>query len=33
VAMGVWSAQGLIAGSPLDAVVWLSLGLVACRDG
>lgn len=31
VAMGVWSAQGLIAGSPLDAVAWLSLGLVGWR--
>jgi hypothetical protein len=29
--MGVWSAQGLIAGSPLDAVAWLSLGLVGRR--
>jgi hypothetical protein len=28
-AMGVWGAQGLVAGLPLDAVTWLGLGLAA----
>jgi len=26
-AMGIWGAQGLVAGIPLDAVTWLALGL------
>ena len=29
VAMGLWAAQGLVAGLPLDAVTWLGLGLAA----
>jgi O-antigen ligase len=29
VAMGVWTAQGLVAGLPLDAVTWLALGFAA----
>ena len=28
-AMGIWAAQGLVAGLPLDAVTWLGLGLAA----
>jgi hypothetical protein len=28
-AMGIWSAVGLIAGIPLDALTWLGLGLAA----
>jgi len=28
-AMGVWVAQGLVAGIPLDAVTWLGVGLAA----
>ncbi len=27
--VGLWSAQGLVAGIPLDAVTWLALGLAA----
>lgn len=29
VAMGVWTAVGLVAGIPLDGLTWLSLGLAA----
>ena len=29
VAMGVWSALGLVAGIPLDGLTWLALGLAA----
>jgi O-antigen ligase len=28
-AMGIWAAQGLVAGLPLDAVTWLGLGFAA----
>jgi O-antigen ligase len=28
-AMGIWGAQGLVAGIPLDAVTWLGVGLAA----
>ncbi len=28
-AMGLWGAQGLVAGLPLDAVTWIALGLAA----
>jgi hypothetical protein len=28
-AMGIWGAQGLVAGIPQDAVTWLALGLAA----
>jgi O-Antigen ligase len=28
-AMGIWGAQGLVAGIPLDAATWLGLGLAA----
>jgi hypothetical protein len=28
-AMGIWGAQGIVAGIPLDAVMWLGLGLAA----
>ena len=28
-AMGIWGAQGLVAGIPLDAVTWLAVGLAA----
>jgi hypothetical protein len=28
-AMGIWGAQGLVAGIPLDAVTWLGFGLAA----
>jgi O-antigen ligase len=28
-AMGIWGAQGLVAGIPLDAVTWLAIGLAA----
>jgi hypothetical protein len=27
--MGIWSAVGLVAGIPLDALMWLGLGLAA----
>jgi O-Antigen ligase len=30
-ALGLWTAQGLIAGLPLDALTWLAFGLVAVR--
>jgi O-antigen ligase len=34
VAMGIWSAQGLVAGLPLDALTWIALGLtVAAAAG
>ena len=29
VAAGVWNGLGLVAGIPLDALTWLSFGLVA----
>ena len=29
VAMGIWSAVGLVAGIPLDALFWIALGLAA----
>ena len=28
-AMGTWSAVGLVAGVPLDALTWIALGLAA----
>jgi hypothetical protein len=28
-ALGLWGAQGLVAGLPLDALTWLGLGLAA----
>jgi hypothetical protein len=28
-ALGLWGAQGLVAGIPLDAVTWLGFGLAA----
>lgn len=31
-AAGMWLAQGLFAGVPLDALTWLALGLVAAGD-
>jgi hypothetical protein len=34
VAMGVWTALGLVAGLPLDGLTWLALGLaVAAASG
>lgn len=33
VAMGVWSALGLLAGAPADATLWLGLGLAAAAPG
>ena len=33
VAAGVWSALGLVAGIPLDALVWLSAGLAVAAAG
>ena len=30
-ALGLWTAQGIIAGIPLDALTWLGLGTVATR--
>ncbi len=30
-ALGLWTAQGLVAGLPLDALTWLGFGLVAVR--
>jgi hypothetical protein len=27
--MGLWGAQGLVAGIPLDAATWLAFGLAA----
>ena len=32
-AMGTWSAVGLVAGIPLDALTWLALGLAAAAAG
>jgi hypothetical protein len=32
-AMGVWVGQGLVAGIPLDAVMWLGFGLAATAAG
>jgi O-antigen ligase len=32
VAAGVWTGIGLVAGIPLEALTWISLGLVAVRD-
>jgi O-antigen ligase len=31
--MGTWSAVGLVAGVPMDALTWLSLGLAATAPG
>ena len=31
--LGLWTAQGIIAGIPLDAVTWLGFGTVALRCG
>ena len=33
VAMGIMSALGLVAGVPLDALLWLSLGFAVCAAG
>lgn len=33
VAAGVWFAQGIVAGIPLDALTWLGIGLVAKEYG
>jgi O-antigen ligase len=33
VAAGVWTAVGLVAGLPLDALTWLALGLAAAAAG
>jgi O-antigen ligase len=33
VAAGVWIAQGIVAGIPLDALTWLGIGLVAKEYG
>jgi O-antigen ligase len=33
VAAGVWTAVGLVAGLPLDALLWLALGLAAAAAG
>jgi hypothetical protein len=33
VAMGIWAAQGLVAGLPLDALTWLGLGFAATAAG
>jgi O-antigen ligase len=32
IAAGVWTGIGLVAGIPLEALTWISLGLVAVRD-
>jgi hypothetical protein len=32
VAMGVWNGIGLVAGIPLDALVWLALGVVTFHE-
>jgi O-antigen ligase len=32
-AMGVWAANGLVAGIPIDALLWLCLGLVVVARG
>jgi hypothetical protein len=29
--LGLWTALGLVAGIPLDALTWLALGLICCR--
>lgn len=31
-ALGLWTAEGLVAGLPLDALTWLGLGLAASRE-
>jgi O-antigen ligase len=31
-ALGLWTAQGLIAGLPLDALTWLGFGLLTMRQ-
>lgn len=31
-ALGMWTAEGMIAGIPLDALTWLAFGLVALRE-
>jgi hypothetical protein len=31
--MGVWSANGLVAGIPMDALLWLALGLIVTAAG
>jgi hypothetical protein len=28
-AMGIWAAQGLVAGLPLDALTWIGFGFAA----
>ena len=33
VVMGVWSALGLVAGLPLDALTWIAIGLVVATAG
>jgi O-antigen ligase len=33
VAAGIWTAVGLVAGLPLDALLWLALGLAAAAAG
>jgi hypothetical protein len=33
VAAGVWFAQGIVAGIPLDALTWIGIGLVAKEYG
>lgn len=33
VEMGVWSANGLVAGIPMDALLWLVLGLIVTAAG
>jgi hypothetical protein len=32
-AMGTWTAVGLVAGVPLDALTWIALGLAAAAAG
>ena len=31
--LGIWSAQGLVAGIPLDAVMWIGIGLAVAAVG
>lgn len=31
-ALGLWTAQGLVAGLPIDALTWLGFGLVSARE-
>jgi len=31
--LGIWSAQGLVAGIPLDAVMWIGIGLAVAAAG